>query len=168
MVGAPPNAALQKAAHELSNDGTVRFLTGLTDDQVRAVQFGGLVHFPHLEEGFGWPIAESMACGTPVLTTDAAPMTEVGGDAAFYHRRWTADDSFWAADGAKIIESILSMNEVQRTACVEKSLAQASQFSTDRAIDQYEAVYKAVNLTKGHRSFRASIATKTVHSKPFV
>ena len=40
--------------------------------------------FPSLAEGFGWPIAEAMACGCPVVTTGRAPMTEVGGEAALY------------------------------------------------------------------------------------
>ena len=40
--------------------------------------------FPSLEEGYGWPILEAHACGCPVFTTHAPPMTEVGGNAAFY------------------------------------------------------------------------------------
>ncbi|MFZ4666936.1 MAG: glycosyltransferase family 4 protein [Prochlorotrichaceae cyanobacterium] len=40
--------------------------------------------FPSLQEGYGWPILEAHACGCPVFTTNAPPMTEVGGSAAFY------------------------------------------------------------------------------------
>jgi glycosyltransferase involved in cell wall biosynthesis len=40
--------------------------------------------FPSWEEGFGWPIAEAQACGCPVFTSNRAPMTEVGGNAAAY------------------------------------------------------------------------------------
>lgn len=35
-------------------------------------------------EGFGLPVIESMACGTPVLTTNKASLSEIGGDAAIY------------------------------------------------------------------------------------
>ena len=43
-----------------------------------------LLLFPSLEEGFGWPIIEAQASGCRVVTTGKAPMTEVGGNAAFY------------------------------------------------------------------------------------
>ena len=38
--------------------------------------------FPSLYEGFGLPILEAMACGTPVLTADVSSMPEAAGDAA--------------------------------------------------------------------------------------
>ena len=41
--------------------------------------------FPSYSEGFGWPIIEAQACGTPVITSNKTPMmTEVGGNAALY------------------------------------------------------------------------------------
>ena len=41
-----------------------------------------LFAFPSLYEGFGLPVLEAMACGTPVLTSTAASLPEVGGKAA--------------------------------------------------------------------------------------
>jgi glycosyltransferase involved in cell wall biosynthesis len=38
--------------------------------------------FPSLEEGFGFPILEAMACGVPVITSDRSALLEVAGDAA--------------------------------------------------------------------------------------
>ena len=38
--------------------------------------------YPSLYEGFGLPIVESMACGTPVVTSNCTSMPEVAGDAA--------------------------------------------------------------------------------------
>jgi glycosyltransferase involved in cell wall biosynthesis len=40
------------------------------------------VVFPSLYEGFGLPILESMACGTPVITSNIGSMKEIAGDAA--------------------------------------------------------------------------------------
>ncbi len=40
--------------------------------------------YPSLFEGFGLPVLEAMACGTPVVASTAAALREVGGDAALY------------------------------------------------------------------------------------
>lgn len=40
--------------------------------------------FPSLDEGFGLPPIEAMACGTPVVTSNRRPMTDVLGDYAWY------------------------------------------------------------------------------------
>ena len=37
---------------------------------------------PSLREGFGLPVLEAMACGTPVITSSSSSLPEVGGDAA--------------------------------------------------------------------------------------
>jgi glycosyltransferase involved in cell wall biosynthesis len=47
-------------------------------------RFAEVFVFPSLAEGFGLPILEAMACGTPVVTSYGRPFTEVAGDAAIY------------------------------------------------------------------------------------
>jgi len=56
------------------------------DDSDLALLYGrALVFiFPSLYEGFGLPIIEAMACGTPVVAMNNSVMPEVGGDAARY------------------------------------------------------------------------------------
>ncbi|MBW4437671.1 MAG: glycosyltransferase [Pleurocapsa minor GSE-CHR-MK-17-07R] len=57
--------------------------TGKTDDATMAAlyQHARLVAHISLAEGFGLPIAEAMACGTPVVVTDYGASREVAGDA---------------------------------------------------------------------------------------
>lgn len=58
--------------------------TGYVDDaDLPALLSGALAFvFPSLYEGFGMPVLEAMACGTPVLTSTTSSLPEVAGDAA--------------------------------------------------------------------------------------
>ena len=40
--------------------------------------------FPSFSEGFGWPLIEAQACGSPVLASDVEPMPEVSGGTAVH------------------------------------------------------------------------------------
>lgn len=60
----------------------VRFLPDLDDAALPPMLAGALFFvFPSLDEGFGLPPLEAMACGTPVLVSDRASLPEVVGDA---------------------------------------------------------------------------------------
>jgi glycosyltransferase involved in cell wall biosynthesis len=58
--------------HGYAADGTLR------DLYARAA----CLVLPSLREGFGLPVLEAMACGTPVITSSSSSLPEVGGDAA--------------------------------------------------------------------------------------
>jgi glycosyltransferase involved in cell wall biosynthesis len=93
--------------------------------------------FPSLCEGFGLPVLEAMACGTPVVSSNASSIPEAGGEAALY---------FDPTDTAEITTTtrrLLREADLQdrlRT----RGLAQAARSSWDLAATATEAVYDAV------------------------
>jgi glycosyltransferase involved in cell wall biosynthesis len=58
--------------------------TGYVSEGDKAALLNGAeaLVYPSLYEGFGLPILEAMACGTPVVTSDRSSLPEVAGDAA--------------------------------------------------------------------------------------
>lgn len=57
----------------------------VSDDDLPALLSGALAFaFPSLYEGFGFPVLEAQACGTPVLTSTTSSLPEVAGEAALF------------------------------------------------------------------------------------
>jgi alpha-1,3-rhamnosyl/mannosyltransferase len=54
------------------------------EELVRLYQEAAALVFPTRYEGFGLPVLEAMASGTPVVATPDAAVREVGGDAVAY------------------------------------------------------------------------------------
>lgn len=76
-------AAIERRAQELGVADRVRFVGYLPDADLPPLLSGALGFvFPSLYEGFGMPVLEAMACGTPVLTSTTSSLPEVAGDAA--------------------------------------------------------------------------------------
>lgn len=85
VVGAPGwrNKALLARLHRLSREGAVLLEGHRPHPELRErlVSARALL-LPSLHEGFGFPILEGMALGTPVITSDRGAMRETAGDAA--------------------------------------------------------------------------------------
>jgi glycosyltransferase involved in cell wall biosynthesis len=114
---------------------------GGVGNEILAALYSGaeLLLFPSFEEGFGWPIVEAQACGCRVVTTDKAPMTEVGGEAAFY-----LADAGDAEVCAERIAGLLAQDDAARAASVEAGVANAAKFSTERMVGEYIALYREI------------------------
>ena len=93
--------------------------------------------FPSTFEGFGLPPLEAMACGTPVVLSDAASLPEVGGDVALY--AGPHDHAALAAG----IDRLLS-DPAEHAARAAAGLARARTFTWDRCARQTAMVYDAV------------------------
>lgn len=91
--------------------------------------------YPSLQEGFGWPIIEAQACGCPVFTTNRAPMTEVGGDAAVY-----IDPAKPQETARTIVESLSNSEKMANIR--EAGFLNVKRFSTEDMINKYIRVYE--------------------------
>lgn len=153
MVSPAPTDTLQRLIDSLPPEAQVRFLQGVGNDTLQALySLAGALIFPSLSEGFGWPIAEALACGCPVLTTGEAPMNEVGGPVANYLPRLNHADSMpsWAASGAQKLIAMLDRPEAERAAAARAGIEFARRYDADFAIDSYLKIYERV--TKGWQS----------------
>jgi alpha-1,3-rhamnosyl/mannosyltransferase len=76
-------AVLRRRVEELGLGAVVRFLGHVADGDLRVLYQGARVMvFPSLFEGFGLPVLEAMASGTPVVCSSHCSLPEVAGDAA--------------------------------------------------------------------------------------
>jgi glycosyltransferase involved in cell wall biosynthesis len=85
--------------------------------------------FPTLYEGFGLPPVEAMACGTPVISSDAPAMPEVLGDAAILESLSNVERF------ADAIRDVLT-NEKLRETLSKKGIQQAATFQYELSAKQ--------------------------------
>jgi len=75
--------AVRERVETLGLDGVVTFQGYAAEGALRDLYAGAAcLVLPSLREGFGLPVLEAMACGTPVITSSSSSLPEVGGDAA--------------------------------------------------------------------------------------
>ena len=117
---------LKVQAEELGISAQVKFLNYVDYDQlpVMLAQANALV-FPSLWEGFGIPVLEAMACGTPVITSKISSLPEVAGDAAILVNPYSVEEISQAMDQVVTDEKVCCQMS-------QASLTRASQFSWEK------------------------------------
>jgi glycosyltransferase involved in cell wall biosynthesis len=124
--------------HALGLSGQVSFLGYVPERDMPALYTGAtLLAFPSLHEGFGLPVLEAMACGTPVVTSSVSATAEVAGDAALLV------DPLDTAAIAGAIERLLT-EETLRAALRERGLLRSAEFSWERTARETLLLYELV------------------------
>lgn len=140
MVGRVDNRYPQVMAtiKELGLTNQVVF-TGYVPDSELPYIYNGAEFFvwPSLYEGFGLPPLEAMACGVPVVSSNASCMPEVLGDAAYYF------DPLSVEAIAKAMADVASSYALKRELRL-KGLRQAKKYSFEKATKQTSNIYKQV------------------------
>lgn len=144
LAGGDPERrpALEALAGALGLADRVRF-PGRIDDRDLPQLYAGCALFvlPSLEEGFGLPALEAMACGAPVVASNRASVPEVVGDAAIL-----VDPEDEAAL-ARAMTEVLSAPDV-RERLVRQGLARAREFSPERTSARVLAVLREASARR--------------------
>lgn len=99
----------QQLATRLGVGGAVEFLRRISDEQMISLYRRARLFFlPSIAEGFGIPLVEAMASGTPVVASRSTCLPDVGGDAAIYC------DPLSAAEMSAALRYVLENDELQR------------------------------------------------------
>jgi glycosyltransferase involved in cell wall biosynthesis len=128
-------------ARMLAGQSRIQVL-GWVDDALLASLYRRalLLAFPSLYEGFGLPILEAMALGTPVLTSDRGAMAEVAGEAALLVDPRRVDSI------AAGLEALID-DDARRAEFQALGFQRASQFSWTRTAQLTRELYSAVGAT---------------------
>ncbi|WP_196991167.1 glycosyltransferase family 4 protein [Panacibacter microcysteis] len=171
LIGARPDESLLKVYEASSFKQDIYLLTGIDDTLLNTAYSGAtLLLYPSIAEGFGWPIAEAMACGCPVVTTASAPMSEVGGEAAFYIPKKASgaekETIAWSMECAEAVEQVVGLTLEQRRKAINAGFENVKRFDQQKMLDLTEAFYyKALRAYKnGNTETVAGEGKRSLHA----
>lgn len=112
-------------------------LTGSVPDHELAVIYraAACLALPSLYEGFGLPLLEAMASGTPVMSSNRSSLPEVGGDAALYFNPESVEEM------SATMERLLGDSTLQRE-LIRRGLERSRQFSWKQCAETTLAALK--------------------------
>lgn len=128
-----------KAKSVFSED--IIFVDFIEQEDLNAIYSGAeLFVFPSLSEGFGLPVLEAMASGTPVITSNVASMGEIGGDAVITTNPLDIDGL------AKIMHDTL-VDTMKMAKMRELGLIRAKEFTWAKMVKETEDLYARIIQT---------------------
>jgi glycosyltransferase involved in cell wall biosynthesis len=133
-----PTPEFKAAVQQQGVEDCTRYMVGISGSQLPALYNSiDILLFPSLYEGFGWPPLEAMACGTPVVASNAASLPEVIGDAGLMCAPFDHDGL------ARTMHALLT-DRALRLTCIDRGLNQATRFTWERVAYQTFEVYQRV------------------------
>jgi glycosyltransferase involved in cell wall biosynthesis len=153
LVGSAPSEELEAVYQNSAFKKDIHFIIGLPDAFINEAYSGAsCLLFPSLDEGFGWPIAEAMACGCLVITTEEAPMTEVTGNADFFLIPKRPFDELlvrdWAFNASQQISKIVQLSDEQKKVCLDAGFESIKRFDTNLSLNKIEKIYQSILAVK--------------------
>jgi glycosyltransferase involved in cell wall biosynthesis len=122
----------------LKLEASVLFPGFVQDDDLPALYSAAeLLAYPSLYEGFGLPVLEAMACGTPVVTSTTSSLPEVGGEAALLVEPTDMEAI------AHALSRLLGDTDL-RQMLIAKGFEQARRFTWQGAALQLIEIYRAM------------------------
>jgi glycosyltransferase involved in cell wall biosynthesis len=128
---------------KLNAQDRVYFTGKVSDAELSNLYRGALcLLFPSFYEGFGLPIVEAFACGTPVITSNLTSMPEIAGNAALLIN---------PNDIADITAAIMQLynSPALRAELAQRGLMRVKDFSWDAVAERVKAAIKSVETDAG-------------------
>ena len=128
----------KKLIKKAKQSDKIEFRENVSDEElIKLYNLAKLFIYPSFYEGFGLPVAEAMACGTPVITSNVSSLPEVGGDAVVYVDPNNIEDI-----KEKII-MILNDEDLQKQ-MIENGLKRAKEFTWEKSAKKHMEVFQKV------------------------
>jgi glycosyltransferase involved in cell wall biosynthesis len=135
-------AELALLRHRPADDRRIRQIDYVSAEMLATLIRGArAVTFPSLYEGFGLPVLEAMALGTPVLTARAGALPEVAGEAALLVDPYDPKD---IAAGLARLAAEDAQGEALRADLAARGLVQAARFGMAEYQERITALYRSV------------------------
>jgi glycosyltransferase involved in cell wall biosynthesis len=129
LLAGMPEGFWSSTIRELGMEDSIKQLGFIPDRDLPSLYRGAFCFvFPSLYEGFGLPPLEAMACGTPVVVSNAASLPEVAGKAGIY-----VDP----VDVESIADGLIQMGDSSlRNEMAGKGLKQSEKFSWEKTTER--------------------------------
>jgi glycosyltransferase involved in cell wall biosynthesis len=145
VLAGPPShgwEAIEEAHRRLGLGDRVRFLGGVPDADLPALYAAARVHLLlSLDEGFGMPVLEAFAAGTPVVASNRGAIPEVAGDAAVLVDPLDVEAIRGAVE--RVVEDHALASELRR-----RGRALAASYTWERAARETLEVYREVAVER--------------------